>query len=304
MREKQLKEFLRGELNSIEEININTQSINEIVSSLWEKSEKNFLLCRKLINDLPENITKTKKFKNEGLIFLDMIEGSIKAPAPVRKKSGLAYDASINVSGTKKQANSELFEELVTPKGQRNSPTDKFFFKLFIDKIRENATWAIVAVCALIFVAVDLQDPIQIHPEVKGWKTLKIGMPISEARNELRKYCEDIEHSTSTDPTGYECGYHNGYPASIKLHSQNKYLFWNYLEGISLNYDGMSYFHYNMLHKQLRKKFGSPVSDNSDCLNKRGADCLAMFADKSVWLSKSSYKNHSTVGVSYWRSWD
>ena len=171
-------------------------------------------------------------------------------------------------------------------------------------KHRKILMWTMVAVCAVIYAAVDLQDPVQIHPEVKGWKTLKIGMPISEARNELRKYCKDLEHPTSTEPTGYECGYFKGHELTINLMSSNKYLFWNFLEHITLGYDGMDYSHYDMFFKQLERKYGPPVSDYRDCKNNKKADCSAMFADRSVWLMKDSYKNWTNVSISYTRAWN
>ena len=70
-------------------------------------------------------------------------------------------------------------------------------------KHRKILMWTMVAVCAVIYAAVDLQDPVQIHPEVKGWKTLKIGMPISEARNELRKYCKDLSFDLPAQFTNF-----------------------------------------------------------------------------------------------------
>ena len=87
MREKQLKEFLRGELNSIAEGDINSQSINEIVSSLWEKSGRNFSVCERLISNLPSNIAISNRFKSEGLTFLHKIGGSVRQQTPVETKS-------------------------------------------------------------------------------------------------------------------------------------------------------------------------------------------------------------------------
>ena len=95
MREKQLKEFLRSELNSIAEGDINSQCINEIVSSLWEKSGGNFLVCERLINDLPKNISKTKKFRQGGLVFLGKLRGSDGKMVSIKVVPGGKFDAYV-----------------------------------------------------------------------------------------------------------------------------------------------------------------------------------------------------------------
>ena len=301
---EQLVKQLRDDLNGIAANETEAHEANKIVSDLWIKSNKSKQACVDAIFSVggKHPSAKIKSFRRYALQFLEKFEAS--EPLVAKRKSNLVSSAGTNIIGPKKQAGSTFFKKLETAKNQINLSCEDTFIQKIVTKLRQNIIWTILAVCAVTYVVVDLQEPVPTHPEVKGWKSLKIGMPMSEATEELRKYFEEIEYVWSDEPTGYECGYYNGYKASIHLTRRNKYLFWNYLDGISLSYDGMKYSQYDTLHKKLQKKYGSPVSDYRDCRNDRDADCSAMFADNSVWLNMSSFRNQSTVSVSYWQSFD
>ncbi len=186
---------------------------------------------------------------------------------------------------------------------KRNSP-EGHKLRLFPEFVKLQTKHLLVAVASFfvcLFIAYDLQDPVPKHPEVDGWGELKLGMPFVNAQNVLKSICADFNHIDKDSAS--DCGVFRGGALNVYISKANKYLFWNYLDGVSLRYDGLGHNDFVFFYRQLEKKYGKP-NLGSDCLNRPNEDCLTHFANSSVWLDKSSYKDWKLVKISYYRAWD